>query len=81
MSSQAVLLKEYKALSKEKWVEIEVSNVSQKESKSLTGVVERRKCVRVESGSHRHQPRFVILWRLLQGSDELSQGLSLQAAW
>ena len=81
MSSQAVLLKEYKALSKEKWVEIEVSIVDHRGSCVLTGIVERRECVRVESGSYRHQPRFVILWRLLQGSDELSQGLPIQAAW
>jgi hypothetical protein len=85
MSSQAVLLKEYKALSKEKWVHIEVSGCSAKDREGeqrLTDPItdQRRECPRVESCSDRHQPGLALLWRLFQSPDDISLRVSLQAS-
>lgn len=31
--------------------------------------------------THDHEPRLLLLWRVLQGPDDLPQGLPVQASW
>lgn len=64
--SQAVLMKEYKALAKEKWVQIDVSYRHPCLSWTrLSDADRRREYLPLEPGLDGPQPRLSILWRLL----------------
>jgi len=84
--AQRVLMNEFKQLSKEKWTNIEVSRVlhtlregveaySMKEHPANHLAARQRERLRVERSTHRPKRGLPLLWRLLQGSDELSPQL------
>lgn len=78
--SQAVLMKEYKDLSKEKWLQIEVSTVRSRtyQNWDWPTSAEQRQHLLLEHCVDSPQSRLSILWRILPGRHDLSTRLPFQ---
>ena len=86
--AQRILMNEFKQLSKEKWTNIEVSGVVVPSRFTVSVAIRKRpanhvtahqrKRLRVERSPHCLERGIHVLWRLLQGKDDLSTQLPTQ---